>query len=135
VLIVAALAAAVVTAAATATRQQRIEELRTHSEPLAATAEVLYSSLSIADATAANAFLSGSVEPPAVRERYDDAMRQTTTALVAAGHGVRSGDVEAITLLAQLSNRLREYTGRIDTALTTERATRSESHISARPRS
>jgi hypothetical protein len=49
-------------------------------------------------------------------------MRQTTTALVAAAHGARSGDVEAITLLAQLSNRLREYTGRIDTARANNRA-------------
>ena len=90
VLIAAALAAGAATAAAVADRQLRIEDLRAHSEPLADTAQVLYSSLSIADASATSAFLSGGVEPQAQRQRYDDAIHQATTALVAAANGALS---------------------------------------------
>jgi hypothetical protein len=116
VLIAAPLAAGVATAAAVANRQQRIEDLRAHSEPLADTAQVLYSSLSIADATATSAFLSGGVEPPDLRQRYDDAIHRATTALVAAANGVSSGDVATINLLAQMSNRLADCVRQIDTA-------------------
>ena len=108
VLIAAVLAAGAVTAAAITDRQQRIQGLRAHSEPLADTAQVLYSSLSIADASATSAFLSGGVEPQDLRQRYDDAIRRATTALVAAANGVSSGDVTTFTLLAKMSNRLAE---------------------------
>ena len=122
VLIAAALAAGAVTAAAITDRQQRIHGLRANSEPLADTAQVLYSSLSIADATVTSAFLSGGVEPEDLRQRYDDAIRRATTALVAAAHGVSSGDVTTITLLAQMSNRLADYVRQIDTARANNRA-------------
>jgi hypothetical protein len=122
VLIAAALAAGAATAAAVADRQQRIEDLRAHSEPLADTAQVLYSSLSIADASATSAFLSGGVEPQDLRQRYDDAIRRATTALVAAANGVSSGDAATINLLAQMSNRLADYVREIDTARANNRA-------------
>jgi hypothetical protein len=121
-LIAAALVAGAATTAAVADRQQRIEDLRAHSEPLADTAQVLYSSLSIADASATSAFLSGGVEPQAQRQRYDDAIHQATTALVAAANGVTSGDVATINLLAQMSNRLADYVRQIDTARANNRA-------------
>src|SRR6266436_9763499 len=41
------------------------------SEPLSLDAEEIYQSLSDADATAANAFLSGGLEPAAARQRYN----------------------------------------------------------------
>jgi hypothetical protein len=41
------------------------------SEPLSLDAEQIYQSLSDADATAANAFLSGGLEPAAARQRYN----------------------------------------------------------------
>lgn len=122
VLMAAALAAGAVTAAAITDRQQRIQGLRANSEPLADTAQVLYSSLSIADASATSAFLAGGVEPPDLRARYDDAIRRATTALVAASNGVSSGDVATITLLAQMSNRLADYVRQVDTARANNRA-------------
>lgn len=122
VLIAAVLAAGAVTAAAITDRQQRIQGLRAHSEPLADTAQVLYSSLSIADASATSAFLSGGVEPQDLRQRYDDAIRRATTALVSAANGVSSGDVTTITLLAQMSNRLADYVRQVDTARANNRA-------------
>ena len=122
VLIAAALAAGAATAAAITDRQQHIQGLRAHSEPLADTAQVLYSSLSIADASATSAFLSGGVEPQDLRQRYDDAIRRATTALVAAANGVSSGDVTTITLLAQMSNRLADYLREVDTARANNRS-------------
>jgi hypothetical protein len=122
VLIAAALAAGAVTAVAITDRQQRIQGLRANSEPLADTAQVLYSSLSIADASATSAFLSGGVEPQDLRQRYDDAIRQATTTLVAAANGVSSGDVTTITLLAAMSNRLADYVRQVDTARANNRA-------------
>ncbi len=41
------------------------------SEPLSLDAQQIYQNLSDADATAANAFLSGGLEPAALRQRYD----------------------------------------------------------------
>src|SRR6516225_6284911 len=41
------------------------------SEPLSLDAEQIYTSLSDADATAANAFLAGGLEPAAARQRYN----------------------------------------------------------------
>ena len=59
-LVTAALMTGAITSAAIGARQQRIETLRTHTEPLTYAAERLYSSLSIADAAAATSFISES---------------------------------------------------------------------------
>ncbi len=55
------------------------------SEPLSLDAELIYQSLSDADATAAKAFLSGGLEPAATRQRYDADITQAAIRIEAAG--------------------------------------------------
>jgi hypothetical protein len=87
--LVAAVLAAGVTASTTVTdRRDRLETLRSHTEPLADAAQRIYSALSIANTTATTAFLSGGVEPRDVRDRYDAAIGQATAGLVTASNGV-----------------------------------------------
>src|SRR5580693_7096019 len=54
------------------------------SEPLSLDAEQIYQSLSDADATAADAFLSGGLEPAAVRQRYSADITQAAIRIEAA---------------------------------------------------
>ena len=54
------------------------------SEPLSLDAEQIYQSLSDADATAANAFLSGGLEPAAARQRYNADIAQAAIRIQAA---------------------------------------------------
>jgi hypothetical protein len=96
-------------------RQERaLEDLATRSEPLSHAAQEVYRSLQDADATAASAFLSGGLEPPALRERYEADIAQAQAALSVAT--ASSPDLTA-TLAAQLP----VYTGLIETARTNNR--------------
>ena len=101
------------------------------SEPLSLDAEQIYQSLSDADATAANAFLSGGLEPAAARERYNADIAQAAIHIEAASAlmgasaartelpshprnraaGSATGDD-----LATLSAGLPVYTGEVETA-------------------
>jgi hypothetical protein len=87
------------------------------SEPLSLDAEQIYTSLSDADATAANAFLAGGLEPAAARQRYQAditqaAIRiQAASALAGAAGGSAIGDD-----LATLSGQLPVYTDEVGTA-------------------
>jgi hypothetical protein len=54
------------------------------SEPLSLDAEQIYQSLSDADATAANAFLAGGLEPAAARQRYEADITQAAIRIEAA---------------------------------------------------
>ncbi len=54
------------------------------SEPLSLDAEQIYTSLSDADATAANAFLAGGLEPAAARQRYNADITQAAIRIEAA---------------------------------------------------
>jgi len=103
------------------------------SEPLSLDAEQIYQSLSDADATAANAFLSGGLEPAAARQRYDADITQAAIRIQAASAlvgssaartqlpgklnkqapaaGSATGDD-----LATLSAGLPVYTGEVETA-------------------
>ena len=118
----AALVTGAITSAAIGARQQRIETLRTHTEPLTYAAERLYSSLSIADAAAATSFISGGVEPIAVRNRYNQAIGDASNALVTASNGVASTDAAALALLSEVSRNLSEYTTLIATARANNRS-------------
>jgi hypothetical protein len=84
------------------------------SEPLSLDGQRIYQSLSDADATAASAFLSGGLEPQAVRQRYladiAEASSSLEAATAAAGHSAAEHD------LAVLSASLPRYTGEIETA-------------------
>ncbi|MFD9666322.1 hypothetical protein ACFWAY_32685 [Rhodococcus sp. NPDC059968] len=121
-LVTAALATGAITSAAIGARQQRIETLRTHTEPLTYAAERLYSSLSIADAAAATSFISGGVEPIAVRNRYNQAIGDASNALVTASNGVASTDAAALALLSEVSRNLADYTSLIATARANNRS-------------
>jgi hypothetical protein len=84
------------------------------SEPLSLDGQQIYRSLSDADATAADAFLSGGLEPIATRHRYladiADATSHLESATAAAGHSPIARD------LAVLSNGIPVYTGEVETA-------------------
>jgi len=121
-LVTAALMTGAITSAAIGARQQRIETLRTHTEPLTYAAERLYSSLSIADAAAATSFISGGVEPIAVRNRYNQAIGDASNALVTASNGVASTDAAALALLSEVSRNLADYTSLIATARANNRS-------------
>ncbi|MGV0813103.1 hypothetical protein ABQF34_14170 [Mycolicibacterium boenickei] len=125
----AALVAVVLTVGVAATvtvsdRQQRLETLRSHTEPLADAAQRIYGALSSANTTAATAFLAGGAEPRDVRERYDEAIGQASAGLVTASNGVSPNDIQSLTLLTDLSNQLAVYTGMMATARTSNRGGR-----------
>ena len=90
--------------------------MRAHTEPLANAAQGLYSSLSIADAAVTSSFISGAIEPLAVRDRYNQAIGDASNALVTATYWVSSGDVESLQLLTEMSRYLAVYTDLIATA-------------------
>jgi hypothetical protein len=84
------------------------------SEPLSLDGQQIYRSLSDADATAANAFLSGGLEPQASRQRYladiAAASARLEDATAIAGGSLASAD------LATLSAGLPVYAGEVETA-------------------
>jgi hypothetical protein len=84
------------------------------SEPLSLDGQQIYRALSDADATAANAFLSGGLEPQAARQRYladvAAAAARLEDATAIPSHSLASRD------LATLSAELPVYTGEVETA-------------------
>lgn len=96
-------------------KKDTLDDLVAHREPLAAAAQLIFRSLSDADATAASAFLSGGAEPAALRARYEFDIAQAGAAL-----GKASSDVGDDPMAAQqvdiLSRQLPVYTGLIETA-------------------
>ncbi|HEU5469709.1 MAG TPA: hypothetical protein VFV67_03580 [Actinophytocola sp.] len=101
-------------------KQTTIDNLIEHREPLAAAAQQLYRSLSDADATAASAFLSGGVEPDALRQRYEIDIAQAGAALSKASSDV-GGDPEAEAQVRVLNQQLPVYTALVETARTNNR--------------
>lgn len=110
--------ACVVTAIVGAAQLNNKKAERTHvletTEPLAFAAQNLYAALSTADSTAAAAFLSGGIEAPQVRSKYQQALADAATALAAATSG--SGDDETRNAVAQIAAGLPAYTGLIESA-------------------
>jgi len=103
------------------------------SEPLSLDAEQIYTSLSDADATAANAFLAGGLEPAAARQRYDADITEAAIRIEAAsaligstaartqvpGHlaaQAAAADAAVGDDLAILSGQLPVYTDEVGTA-------------------
>jgi hypothetical protein len=103
-------------------RQDRLETVRSRTEPLADAAQRIYGALSLANTTAATGFLAGGVEPHDVRERYYAAIGEASAGLVTASNGVSPNDIQSLALLTDLSNQLAVYTGRIATARANNRA-------------
>jgi hypothetical protein len=92
-----------------------LDDLTTHREPFSAAAQQMYRSLSDADATAASAFLSSAVEPPALRVRYQTDIAQAGAALAVAATDI-AGVSEATRPLSQLSTGIPVYTGLVERA-------------------
>ncbi|WP_309234372.1 hypothetical protein [Nocardia sp. XZ_19_385] len=92
----------------------RHESALDRTEPLAYAAQNLYVSLSAADAAAAEAFLSGGIEAPDVRVRYQTALADAAAALADATVG--ANDKQTRLIVARISAELPAYTGLVETA-------------------
>jgi hypothetical protein len=92
-----------------------LDDLVQQREPVNAAAQQIYRALSDADVTAASAFLSGAVEPAALRGRYQDDIQQAGIALAIAANDI-SGAQQAGLPIGELSADLPIYTGLIERA-------------------
>ncbi|MCI4673691.1 protein kinase G-activating protein GlnX [Candidatus Mycolicibacterium alkanivorans] len=99
-------------------RQEQLTTVLNHTEPLAFAAGQLYTTLSVADAAAATAFIAGS-EPRAVRQRYEQAITDAAVAVTRAASGLT--DEPLVQLLGRINAQLAVYTGLIETARTNNR--------------
>ncbi|WP_419722116.1 hypothetical protein [Rhodococcus globerulus] len=116
VLILLTLAAGFLAAATIENRQARLGNVLTETEPLANSAQNLYSALSVADAAAATAFIWGGLEPPAVRDRYTQSIGEASAEIVNASAGLDTVDMAGQAALTSISTDLTVYTGLIETA-------------------
>lgn len=105
--------AGVVCAAELNGRIARHNSVLDRSEPLAYAAQNLYAALSAADAAAASAFLSGGIQTPPMRARYQQALARAASALVDATAGA---DANTRTAVAEISAQLAAYTGLVEAA-------------------
>lgn len=110
-------------------RTHELQEMINRTEPLAEAAQVLYSSLSVADAAANSSFISGGLESPALRTAYSDALATASSSLItAAGSsedpgytGTSGADREINADLRTLTTGITTYAGLIETARTNNR--------------
>nr|WP_249361937.1 hypothetical protein [Gordonia araii] len=100
-----------------------LQQLISRAEPIAESSQVLFSSLSIADASANSAFISGGLEPVELRKRYSNAIASASAALVTAanspdedGGALRTEDDPVHADLVALTINLPVYTGLVETA-------------------
>ncbi|AFM15297.1 hypothetical protein Mycch_0477 [Mycolicibacterium chubuense NBB4] len=100
-------------------RQQALTAVLNHTEPLSFAAGQLYTTLSVADAAAATAFIAGA-EPQPVRQRYEQAITDAAVAVARASSGLT--DEPMVQLLGRINARLAVYTGLVETARTNNRA-------------
>ncbi|BBY80574.1 hypothetical protein H7I53_11495 [Mycolicibacterium pulveris] len=100
-------------------RQQVLMRVLNHTEPLAFAAGQLYTTLSVADAAAATAFIAGA-EPQDVRQRYEQAITDASVAVTRASSGLTDDDM--IQLLGRINAQLSVYTGLVETARTNNRS-------------
>ncbi|WP_308124120.1 hypothetical protein [Mycolicibacterium xanthum] len=121
-LVAALLALGLIASKAVSDQREGLETLHSRTEPLADAAQRIFGALSLANTTAADAFLVGGVEAHDVRDRYDAAIGQASAGLVTASNGVSPNDIHSLTLLTDLSNQLAVYTGVVATARANNRA-------------
>ena len=100
-------------------RQQALTTVLNHTEPLSFAAGQLYTTLSVADAAAATAFIAGA-EPRDVRQRYEQAITDAAVAVTRASSGLT--DEPMVQLLGRINAQLAVYTGLVETARTNNRA-------------
>ncbi|MEU6563552.1 hypothetical protein [Nocardia nova] len=121
------LLAGAITSAEVGDRQHALDQLLDDAEPDANSAQRLYTSLSVADAAAGTAFISGGLEPKTVRDRYDQAVGEAAAELVAqSSQGSPEGTSQDsdTRLRTGVATELPVYTGLIETA----RANNREGH-------
>lgn len=100
-------------------RQQVLTTVLNHTEPLSFAAGRLYTTLSVADAAAATAFIA-QAEPRTVRQRYEQAITDAAVAVTRASSGLT--DEPLVQLLGRINAELAVYTGLIEIARTNSRA-------------
>jgi hypothetical protein len=99
-------------------RQQVLSTVLNHTEPLSFAAGRLYTTLSVADAAAATAFIA-QAEPRGVRLRYEQAITDASVAVTRASSGLT--DQPLVELLGRINAELAVYTGLIEVARTNNR--------------
>ncbi|OBF67436.1 hypothetical protein A5753_04235 [Mycobacterium sp. 852002-51971_SCH5477799-a] len=99
-------------------RQQVLTTVLNHTEPLSFAAGRLYTTLSVADAAAATAFIA-EAEPQPVRQRYEQAITDASVAVTRASSGLT--DEPLVQLLGRINAELAVYTGLIEIARTNNR--------------
>jgi hypothetical protein len=99
-------------------RQQVLSTVLNHTEPLSFAAGRLYTTLSVADAAAATAFIA-QAEPRGVRLRYEEAITDASVAVTRASSGLT--DQPLVELLGRINAELAVYTGLIEVARTNNR--------------
>ena len=99
-------------------RQQVLSTVLNHTEPLSFAAGRLYTTLSVADAAAATAFIA-QAEPRGVRLRYEEAITDAAVAVTRASSGLT--DQPLVELLGRINAELAVYTGLIEVARTNNR--------------
>ena len=99
-------------------RQQVLTTVLNHTEPLSFAAGRLYTTLSVADAAAATAFIA-EAEPWPVRLRYEQAITDAAEAVTRASSGLT--DESLVQLLGKVNAELAVYTGLIEIARTNSR--------------
>jgi hypothetical protein len=114
-LIVLSLLTGVIGMLSVSSRSSTLDDLVSHRVPVSAAAQQIYRSLSDADATAAGAFLTSAVEPPALRTRYQNDIAQAGAALAVAATDI-SGDTLAAGPLSVLATNFPVYTGLVERA-------------------
>lgn len=119
-LVVLCLGSGALTAATVHDRQHDLDILLAGTEPDADAAHRLYTSLSVADAAAATAFISGGLEPEQVRDRYSQALGEAGAELVTLS-GEGADDTQQ---RMGIGSGLPEYSGLVETA----RANNREGH-------
>lgn len=99
-------------------RQMTLTTVLDHTEPLAYAAGRLYTTLSVADAAAATAFIA-QAEPRSVRQRYEQSIIDAAVAVTHASSGLT--DEPLVGLLGRINAELATYTGLIEIARTNNR--------------
>jgi hypothetical protein len=114
-LVVLGLATGIAGAVGVRQRADLVDGAVARSGELTVAAQRLYRALSDADATAASAFLTGGVEPAALRERFQTDIADAAAALaVVSGGG--AGDARGANAVARIAAQLPIYTGLVETA-------------------
>ena len=115
ILVVAALVLGVLGVLGGMARANAVHDARTRIAALTTGAADLYQSLADADAMATTGYVSGGLEPAAVRARYDDDIQRAGQGLAAAASLLPVGD-PAIGAISTVGEQLPVYTGLVENA-------------------